>query len=574
MVDQSTATEAYSDLEADHLGLYSSVDSESTRASRKTKIGNRIDCAEFYGRAKQAVFDLKIYQFLQHQETGDGNITITICNLWRLEKLQGAYHFYSYDLEKRVWHKNTSADIQGFPIVPFYPYTTSTLFAYRILRKAIYKTVLSAGYHQLCPGFDDMATGDTTGTKVIPRKKILDIAVEYFLGYSGFDDEQATKSKKKHFIKFELIAYQAMKYRKLFYQYFYDAELTKLVLAIDYKYFNYEFYLKALMHRDDVIRTAKERKNCIPILFHINTTHWHKQNLFSRKLWVRGDKKYKLVDKLCFTKDRRDIRFESFESKSGWTWIVNQPISVVNAWANNHRSSVLATILSRINNPNIKAPAIAYRHIMYQWRRHYGYADHNKLLWLYNAYLIQITHIWQNQGFAEVRQWLKKDNSFAQIIDWLLAEGFNQGFPDKKSTWQSLSNRSDDWHAVIAKANKFKQYISYQLSWNCILSDTLIDGICFKPILSVQGLIDEGLTMDHCIGGDGYIHMCLDNVYRAFHVCDEAGNTATLGIYTDNNRKWILDQLCGPSNEIPHKALIASAKKLVTHYNRALKTQR
>ena len=68
---------------------------------------------------------------------------------------------------------------------------------------------------------------------------------------------------------------------------------------------------------------------------------------------------------------------------------------------------------------------------MYQWRRHYGYADHNKLLWLYNAYLIQITHIWQNQGFAEVRQWLKKDNSFAQIIDWLLAEGFNQGFPDK-----------------------------------------------------------------------------------------------------------------------------------------------
>ena len=81
MVDQSTATEAYSDLEADHLGLYSSVDSESTRASCKTKIGNRIDCAEFYGRAKQAVFDLKIYQFLQHQETGDGNITITICNL-------------------------------------------------------------------------------------------------------------------------------------------------------------------------------------------------------------------------------------------------------------------------------------------------------------------------------------------------------------------------------------------------------------------------------------------------------------------------------------------------------------
>ena len=75
-----------------------------------------------------------------------------------------------------------------------------------------------------------------------------------------------------------------------------------------------------------------------------------------------------------------------------------------------------------------------------------------------------------------------------------------------------------------------------------------------------SGLIDEGLTMDHCIGGDGYIHMCLDNVYRAFHVCDEAGNTATLGIYTDNNRKWILDQLCGPSNEIPHKALIASAK--------------
>ena len=102
-----------------------------------------------------------------------------------------------------------------------------------------------------------------------------------------------------------------------------------------------------------------------------------------------------------------------------------------------------------------------------------------------------------------MRQWLRNPESDLTLMsDYLHAEGFAQGLPDKNSSWASLLRRSEDWHRRIRILNMERE--GRFLRWGSIIPETVIDCVICTPLTNSQALAEEGYEMSHCVGS--YAH--------------------------------------------------------------------
>lgn len=154
------------------------------------------------------------------------------------------------------------------------------------------------------------------------------------------------------------------------------------------------------------------------------------------------------------------------------------------------------------------------------------------------------------------------------MLDYLDAEGFDQGFPDKHSTWNSLLRRSEDWHHRIAieRMDTQREGCSF-FEWTSVLPPTIIDDIIFTPLNDSRALAMEGFDLDHCVGD--YDVRCQRDFYRVYSVLEPDGVRSTLGFkITGGTVLW--DQHQAKYRKQPSKSAQDAGKKLCIAYQRAM----
>lgn len=99
----------------------------------------------------------------------------------------------------------------------------------------------------------------------------------------------------------------------------------------------------------------------------------------------------------------------------------------------------------------------------------------------YRTFLKHCAWIWKEKGFSDVRQWLRNPESDLTLMsDYLHAEGFAQGLPDKNSSWASLLRRSEDWHRRIRILNMERE--GRFLRGGFHIPETVIDSVICTPL--------------------------------------------------------------------------------------------
>lgn len=561
-VDRMQAVE-----DAHHLQL------NSSEKKGMTKLGNREDLAAFYYRSKDAVFARKVYQ-LCHIAKADNSsrIEMTICNLWKMIRENDSFIFLEFSFSTQRWESVTPESLKDFPCIPFFPFSKNLHFGVAILRLAIYKVMKSEGLESL-PQPKDYRTKELNGQhKSLMRPgTAAHLVVRYFVGAEK--NSGSRKSQRQGYFKRKYIRRGAKRLRKYFYKYFYDKQILKILMTVDsYSYVSYQRYLLYLGLRDHVIRVYNERPNLLPLMDGINPRYWKRLDLFSRKVWVRAHRKRTIADFRSFSADASEPNrkmFTSFTSKAGWSWLTSQKVSVVKTWVATCRSPVLATALSSVGLQNYKIACIAYQHLMQGWRHvfdHEAYAGQIK--WLYHAYLVHTANLWQNEGYKALLAWLRVNrNLLRNLFDWLVAEGFDQGYPTSKSTLKSLVARSDDWHDRVVKENLRAADERRARPWESLVAHLVIGGVAFTALVNGHELAKEGDEMNHCVGGDDYVRACLSGYYRVFQVQAQSGERATLGLTCQNN-SWTIDQIQGPRNCRCSKEIEDAARQLTSEYQR------
>ncbi len=130
------------------------------------------------------------------------------------------------------------------------------------------------------------------------------------------------------------------------------------------------------------------------------------------------------------------------------------------------------------------------------------------------------------------------------MADYLHAEGFAQGLPDKNSSWSSLLRRSEDWHRRIALRCPKRE--EERLEWDSLLPETVIDGVVCTPLTDSQALAEEGALKE------------------------PDGTRSTLGIWLNGKDGVSLDQHRGPHNSAVSRKAAAAAEKLLAAYRQAV----
>lgn len=194
---------------------------------------------------------------------------------------------------------------------------------------------------------------------------------------------------------------------------------------------------------------------------------------------------------------------------------------------------------------------------------------------LLRQYLLHWVRVWKQSGYTELKCQLdNQGNALSDVLDYLDNEGFEQGFPDRQSTWVSLLRRSEDWHHRAART-RFEQFLKNQLNrdfceWESLLPETVVDDVCFTPITNNKSLALHGFDMGHCVGG--YDWRCHDKEYLVFAARDQDGSLSTLGLNLKGKRVNV-DQHRGKYNMAVSVEVQKAGKTLAVMYQQALKRQ-
>lgn len=245
---------------------------------------------------------------------------------------------------------------------------------------------------------------------------------------------------------------------------------------------------------------------------------------------------------------------------------------IVREWAWKKNNTIIANLA--LANVSAKAPVYAYVRIVREAHRldRYGVSPH--IQQLLRLFLTHCAKLWKDKGYTEVRLWLR-DNSQSRLsvmLDYLDAEGFEQGLPGKHSTWAALLRRSDDWHRRIA-IERMEQELKRELDglemqeWPSLVAETVIDDILFVPLNNSHALAREGYEMRHCVGQ--YTEWCHQGKYRVYSVKEPDGGRSTLGLEI-KGQKVIWDQHMSKYNGPISPAAHLAGKQLSSAYQQAL----
>lgn len=509
-----------------------------------------------YRRAKELILRYDLFLLKQTIHTDDGSTHLVICNTWRIEKSSEADITLSErDLVTGDWHQVTEEVLPEWPSFLLWPMQKGHPKFWRwICEKIIAKALKAAGQEEWILGVND-ADGPNLEWH---------LCVHYLGQQRGYYDQK----RRPGALHPGGMVQAARALRAAFFDHIVDKELFSVALAIDYREVGIGSYLKLAMHRDAVLRVARERRNLVPLLPHIDSEQWHRDDLFSRKWWVRGDRKSTVID-------RCSKRLSSFSSPAAWRWISRAPVSVVSTWMLRADGSGEVVDVLAEANVTTRVPVAAVRKYIAQVFVVLMRLPVDVAIKLTRIYLQHAAQLWDKSGYVAVREWLGGDTAqeAVSVRDYLFGEGTARGLPLKNSTWLSLLELSRDWHErVRIEAMRQEEECARATTWHSALPECEIDGFTFIPLTSAWALANEGYEMNHCVGG--YTSWCLNGISRIFAVRGSEAQRATLEIRIVKS-SFSVAQLLGAYNDattIPdYPAMRRAANKLAKRYQVAFR---
>ena len=235
-------------------------------------------------------------------------------------------------------------------------------------------------------------------------------------------------------------------------------------------------------------------------------------------------------------------------------------------------SSMVVTNLAQANI-SIKVPVLVYQQLMIASQRLSCYGTSSVIQLFLRQYLLHWAKVWKQSGYTEFKRQIKEQwNSLFDVLDYLDGEGFEQGFPDRQSTWVSLQRRSENWHDRAARIH-FEQFLKNQsekklCEWESLLPETVVDDVCFTPITNNRSLALHGFDMKHCVGG--YDWRCHRGNYLVFAAKDRGGSLSTLGLNIQGSQVKV-DQHRGRLNTTVPEKTQKAGRSLAVMYQQALK---
>ena len=535
----------------------------------------RPDLTTVWRQARDYIARYKLLRLTQ-STAEDGIHRQTICNLWRIERhADNSVHTYAFDLRQGLWHETEALEEQLL-----IPLLNSDLDWYALIINRMLHTALNAaGYAELPDETDEDACIDChyrDGRREQRR------GGEYHGKNRGFVPKEMMADLLRRYYHERVLDREHMRgamkaLRKQFFAHIVEPELFSAIGVIDFRQHTVGRYLYYARRRDAVLKVAREHRNLLPLLPAIAPCHWGRDDLFSRKVWVNSAQGAAEAEEIDFapslTVSNAETDFLSptcmraLASPGEWQWLRQASSLVVKAWIESGYNRRLITNLVQAGLTG-RVPVLALQTILRRDDLFDCLGVDRRMQRLMSLFIAEAKRQWQDRGYRFLRQWLYHQGP-AEVqyrLDWLRAEGFAAGFPQKNSTWASLRHRSDEWHARMRTRKKKAEP---ERHWDSALPSIVIDGITFTPLTSSFALLHEGETMQHCVAS--YADLCQSNRYRVFTVCDADGKRSTLGI-TINKRgdeaRW--DQHYGKCNSAVSARVKAAGKKLVTAYNRAL----
>ncbi|WP_312602279.1 PcfJ domain-containing protein [Pseudomonas luteola] len=534
---------------------------------RKPPFGNA-ETAKVYRAAKDLAIKHNIFRLCRVHEDVDAN-QLTICNLWRIKRLaDSSISTLEFDLAEERWKE--VSEIQGWPEIPFYPIakTNSLTWWRQVVSLALDKVLDAAGYKDLP---ESLGRGESPDFKCLPPYKMRGKLKEFYLGrYTESKDRKGKWSHIDGLLKSPSMEAGARALRAAFFDHVYDSTLMSAVLVIDFRQVSFTEYLKYARYRAGFLKVAREHRNLLPILPHINPAYWEMDDLFSRKLWVRDGRSSTKLDRRPISIGRNRVR--SFDNVRAWRWMLKASPMILANWLNGGQKSQAMMTNIALASVNIKAPVLAYMKLV-RWAYIFdAYGISEAIQRFIRAYLLESARVWKEEGFAVVRPWINQNDGYlVSILDYLDAEGFDHGYPTKRCTWSQLLRRSNEWHLRLALEeldDQLERGGDYE--WSSKLPETVIGDIVFTPITNARTLIIEGFELKHCVGSSGYIYRCANGGYMVFSVSEPGGARSTLGLAIAQG-EVLLDQHRGIRNSAISKKADQAGRKLASLYREALK---
>ena len=523
---------------------------------RSTLFGRK-DLLEVYRRAKDFIIRYKLLRMCRFSDE-NGLKRLTICNLWRIErKTDGALHTFEFDLRNGEWLETDNLDY--WPDIPFAPIgekTRSLDWGFWLCKDALGKALRAAGA-------DDLPE---TGENGAPSSRVYRALFRKYFG-GEIRNRKGEFHRGQGLLTNSSTDSGARALRAVWWDHFVDREMLSALLAMDWRKWTVAGYLKYVRHRPALLKVAAEHRNLLPVLKEINPQQWGRNDLFSRKLWVRDGRKSTALDRrpvqpeCCW-----GYRLRSFESAAPWRWLSRASSLIVREWAAVKNNPVIED-LALANCGGIHTPVCAYVKLIRFSNRTRFPAGSPLVRQLYRVFLKHCAQIWKERGFAAMRRWLRNDpeSDLTLMADYLHAEGFAQGLPDRNSSWASLLRRSEDWHRRVAIQRPERK--DKRLKWDSLLPETVIDGVVCRPLTDSKALAEEGSEMSHCISS--YAVHCHQGTYRVFALKEPDGTRSTLGIWLNGKDGVSLDQHRGAHNSAVSRKAAAAAKKLLDAYRQA-----
>ncbi len=515
-----------------------------------------------YRRAKELIQQYDLFLFKQVVQE-PGATRLIICNLWRIEKAaSGDVTLSERDLTTGDWQAVNEESMSGWPLFRLWPMAKGRGAKYwrGVCRHVIERAVGAAARQCGVP-----VSWRAHGRRASRLQGVCEELVIHYPGYQTFRGELHKTVWINGALHPAGMVRAARALRAAFFDNIVDKRLFSVALAIEYREMDLHRYLKLALHQEAVLRVAKERRNLLPLLPCIDSAQWHRDDLFSKRWWVRGDRRSTIID-------RSSKRVESFLAPVQWRYLSKAPISVVATWVSptgaNASHEVVGTLAEA--NVTVKTPVAAvrtYMALVYGELR--ALPDHEVAVKLTRIYLQYSAKLWATDGYTAVRTWLRKAEGEANsIVDYLNFEGTARGLPLKNSTWASLLAQAKDWHErVRITAMQREEARSRAITWRSALPECEIDGYVFSPLTSAWMLANEGYGMHHCVGS--YERECVGESSRIFAVRGPEEQRATLELRIRKDRCFVA-QLRGAYNNTEvvasHPRMRQAAEVLAQRY--------
>jgi hypothetical protein len=582
-------------------------DLELDRDDFRSRFGSR-DVSRFYARCKKVALERRIFKFYD-VETGERENVLTIANSYRLRRDNAtmAVTVEEIDYVSGVWNVVENAHV--FKRVPLWPVTNLRMeacmpFAHNIL----WKLFKEAGEEEVRSAFAAMYSAAMNehlsrgldrdeARRLVPLDgNAVGVAKLWFTAriFGAANVSGGPIRKPKHDGKDSGkigigSVYNALKgIRTAFHKHIREPEVFKAVLSTNHKYMTLFDYVHYAAYREGLLKVWRERKNLVPMLPYINRAYWSEDTLFARREWVGQDCRVSRPD--FEADDERPAlpgreastgRFAPFADAASFNWLGRSKNTVVKTWLRDGgKSAAVASFVAALNLPKT-APAVLVSAIVreahsgtYRLNREGRFGvrlDDPRVRTVFAAYASHFMELKRTEGFREmVVQLFRREGNIQDVLDYLVAEGFEQGLPERNATWASLMRRADDWHGAgdLGIAMKAERRFDPGTAWEFLVGEREIDECRVVPIRTVAEMQAEGQSMGHCIAT--YTASCVGDHYRAYGIVEPGGARATVGFFL-NGGVAKFDQVRGPGNREVSPLAAKVAKRVVEMYADAMR---